>query len=64
MKAAIPTLTSGDSGLDLFAQSVKQNLDSMTGQLKNKPKLKPLAATATLAEVITQLNAILSRLQE
>lgn len=64
MKAAIPTLTTGSNDVDLFAQAVKQNLDGLTGQLKNKPKLKPLAATATLAEVIAQLNAILDRLQE
>lgn len=64
MKAAIPTLTTGANDVDLFAQAVKQNLDGMTGQLKNKPKLNPLAATATLAEVITQLNTILSRIQE
>ncbi|MCY1170153.1 hypothetical protein D9M73_102140 [compost metagenome] len=63
MKAAIPTLMTADSDLAQFASAVKQNVDSMTGQQKNAVKLVPLESTATLAQVITQLNAILERMQ-
>ncbi|MCY1165186.1 hypothetical protein D9M73_50860 [compost metagenome] len=63
MKAAIPALMTPDADLSQFAAAVKQNVDSMTGQQKNAVKLVPLASTATLAEVITQLNAILDRMQ-
>lgn len=60
--AAVPFLKSGHSGTDAFAQAVKQNLDWMTGQQKNAPPLKALAATATLAEVIEQVNQLRKRM--
>lgn len=63
MKTAIPPLATGDANVDRFAEAVKQNLDGITGQQKNAVKLKPLAATATTAEQITRLNALLERLQ-
>lgn len=63
MKAAIPALMTPDSDLAQFAAAVKQNVDSLTGQQKNSVKLEPLESTATLANVITQLNAILDRMQ-
>lgn len=62
-KASIPVLRSGNSATDRFAQAVKQNLDSITGQRQNIPKLTPLESGATTAEIIAQLNAILQRLQ-
>ena len=63
MKAAIPTLMTGKEDIDRFADAVKQNIDSITGQQKNIPKLLPLASTATTAEQITRLNDLLERLQ-
>ena len=63
MKQAIPTLNTGDANLDRFAESVKQNLDSITGQQKNATRLQPLASTATTAEQIARLNALLERIQ-
>lgn len=62
-KAAIPSLVSGTGAVDSFADAVKQNLDTLSGQHKNAVKLKALPATATLAQVITQLNSILVRIQ-
>jgi hypothetical protein len=62
-KAAIPTLNTGQIGLDQFAAAVKQNVDSITGQARNVERLQPLPATATLAEVINRLNIITARLQ-
>ena len=63
MKASINVVRTGDPALDRALDSIKQNLDQITGQARNSQKLEPLKATATLAEVITQLNAILARLQ-
>lgn len=63
MKAALPTVTSGNAQVDAFCGAVKQNMDQITGQQKNVPVLVPLESTATLAETITQLNAILARMQ-
>ena len=63
MKSAIPSLNTGSADVDRFADAVKTNLDSITGQQKNAVKLLPLAATATTAEMITRLNALLDRIQ-
>lgn len=62
-KASIPVVLSGDAELRLFASSVKQNLDAITGQARNTKELKPLPTDATLAQVITQVNALLNRMQ-
>jgi hypothetical protein len=62
-KASIPTVNTGTLDLDQFASAVKQNLDSITAQARNVERLQPLPATATLADVITRLNAIVARLQ-
>jgi len=62
-RASVPVLVTQDRNLDAFAQAVKQNMDWLTGQQKNSPPLKPLAATATLAEVIEQVNQLQKRLQ-
>jgi hypothetical protein len=62
-KSAIPTVNTGQFELDQFAAAVKQNLDAITAQARNVERLQPLPATATLADVITRLNAITARLQ-
>jgi hypothetical protein len=62
-KAAIPVVNSGQFDIDQFASAVKQNMDAMTGQARNVARLQPLPTTATLAEVIAQLNAVVDRLQ-
>lgn len=62
-KVAIPTVTTGMAEVDRCLEAVKQNLDSITGQEKNATKLKPLASTATSAEQVELLNALLARIQ-
>lgn len=62
-KAPIPVLRSGNSEIDRFGEAVKQSLDSLTGQQKNAVKLLPLPATATNADIIARLNALLERIQ-
>jgi hypothetical protein len=63
MKTPIPVVLTGQADIDRFAEAVKANIDSLTGQQKNATKLAPLAPTATLADVITQINAMLARMQ-
>jgi hypothetical protein len=62
-KAAIPAVMTGKNDLDLALSSIKQNLDVITGQARNVSRIQPLSTTATLAEVIAQLNAVVERLQ-
>jgi hypothetical protein len=62
-KPAIPTVNTGDPELDHALRNVKQSLDSITGQGRNVTRLEPLPATATLDQVIAQLNAVVDRLQ-
>lgn len=62
-KSSIPVVHSGRSDLDLALSAIKQNLDSITGMARGVDRLKPLPETATLAQVIAQLNAVVDRLQ-
>ncbi len=63
MKVAIPATNTGDDQVDRFAEAVKLNMESMMGQNKNSVKLSALPSTATNADIINQLNAILARIQ-
>lgn len=62
MKAAVPDLRSGTQQVDAWAQAVKQNIDWMTGQQKNAAPLQVLTSTATLSQVIEQVNQLQKRL--
>ena len=62
-KAAIPAVLTGKPDLDRALSSMKQNIDAITGQARNVERLEPLPATATLADVIERLNAVVARLQ-
>jgi hypothetical protein len=62
-KAAIPTVRTGQPNVDRAFDSIKQTLDSITGQARNVERLQPLPQTATLQQVITRLNEIVDRLQ-
>lgn len=62
-RQAIPTLRSGNKAVDQHAASVKATIDGLTGQHPNVPDLKRLDTTATLPEVIQQLNLVIDRLQ-
>lgn len=61
-KAAIPVLRSGLAEVDRFAEVIKQNMDWLTGQQKNSPSVKALASTATLSDVIAEVNKIIRRI--
>lgn len=62
-KAAIPAVLTGKPDLDRALSSMKQNIDEITAQARNVERLEPLPATASLADVIARLNAIVARLQ-
>jgi len=62
-KPAIPAVRTGQAELDNALLAVKQTLDAMTGQARNTTALSPLPQTASLVDVIRQLNAILARMQ-
>lgn len=60
---AIPVINPGDPELAQFATSVKETLDAITAQQRNAATLAPLASTATTADIINRLNALLARIQ-
>lgn len=62
-KTAIPAVMTGNRDVDLALSSIKQNLDSITGQARNLDRFAPLPATASLTDVIDRVNAIVARLQ-
>lgn len=62
-KSAIPTVLTGKPDVDRALSSMKQNLDEITAQARNTARFEPLPSTATLADVITRLNAVVDRLQ-
>jgi hypothetical protein len=62
-KPAIPDVRTGQVELDRALSAVKQSLDAITGQARNAAKLTPLLPTATLADTVIRLNALLDRLQ-
>ena len=63
-KPGLPLVrNTGHSELDRFCQGVKQTLDGMTGQDRSAARLEPLPATATLAQVIERLNAVVALIQ-
>ena len=62
-KAAIPAVLTGKPDLDRALSSMKQNIDEITAQARNVDRLSPLPSTASLADVIARLNAVLARLQ-
>jgi len=62
-KAAIPAVLTGKPDLDRALSSMKQNIDEITAQARNVDRLSPLSDTATLADVIVRLNAVVARLQ-
>lgn len=46
-----------------FDEAVKENLEILTGRRPNVAKLTKLASTASTADIITKINALLDRLQ-
>lgn len=58
---AIPAVPRPGLPRDGFDAAVKENLEILTG--KRGEKIKPLADTASTAEIIAKINEIIARLQ-
>lgn len=63
-KPAIPPTSSLDLDLARIVEPMKQNIEMITGARPGSVPLSPLASTATLSDVIVQLNKILSRINQ
>jgi hypothetical protein len=62
-KSAIPSIRTTDPALNRVLDALKQNVDSITGQARNVEKLELLPETASTADVIAKINAIIDRIQ-
>jgi hypothetical protein len=61
-KPAIPGTASLPLDMAQIIEPLKQNVELITGARPGSTAISPLATTATLADVITQVNLILSRI--
>jgi len=61
-KPAIPVTSSLPLDIAQVVEPLKQNVELITGARPGSTALSPLATTATLTDVITQVNLILSRI--
>jgi hypothetical protein len=61
-KPAIPVTSSLPLDIAQVVEPLKQNVELITGARPGSTALSPLATTASLSDVITQVNLILSRI--
>ena len=62
-KPAIPGTGSLPQNLAQVIEPLKANVEPITGARPGVDSINPLSSTATLADVIVQLNKILSRIE-
>jgi hypothetical protein len=62
-KPAIPGTGSLQREIAMFIEPLKANVELITGSRPGAVSIDPLPSTATLEDVITQLNKILSRIE-
>jgi hypothetical protein len=62
-KPAIPGIGALTPEMARVLEPVKANIEIITGARPGSTSIAPLQADATLAQVITQLNLILSRIE-
>jgi hypothetical protein len=63
-KPAIPPTSTLPLDVARVVEPLKQNMESVTGARPGSVVITALPATATLADVITQMNKILSRINQ
>lgn len=63
MKPAIPGTGTLQREIAIFIEPLKANVELITGARPGSISLSQLPATATLADVIVQLNKIVSRIE-
>ena len=61
-KAAIPVAQRTDDILPALA-ALAHNVNMVTGQHQNSPRLAPLEATASTADIIVAINTLIERVQ-
>lgn len=62
-KSTIPDVPSGhDEKTRLFLDAVKDNVEKITGRGRGSKPLTKLASTATTAQIITTLNAVIDQI--
>jgi hypothetical protein len=64
IKPSIPGTGSLGREIGMFIEPIKANIELITGSRPGAVSLTPLPDTATLEQVIAQLNAILSRINQ
>lgn len=62
-KPSIPPTSNLPLDLARVVEPMKQNIEIITGSRPGSETIDPLPTTATLAQVIAQLNLILSRIE-
>ena len=63
IKPSIPGTSTLQREIGMFIEPMKANIELITGARPGAVSIDPLPATATLADCITQLNKILSRIE-
>lgn len=63
IKPSIPGTSTLQREIAMFIEPLKANVELITGARPGAVSLDPLPTTATLADVIVQLNKILSRIE-
>jgi hypothetical protein len=63
-KPSIPATNSLPPELGRIIEPIKANVEIITGARPGSAALAPLPSTATLTQVVAQLNLILSRIQQ
>lgn len=63
-KPAIPGTSSLDPDLARVLEPIKANIEMITGARPGTTSLAALPSTASLADVIAKVNAILSRINQ
>lgn len=61
-KPAIPVVNTEDRTVNQAFAAIKENIELLTGSRPGSAPLPLLASTATLADVISAMNSLISRI--
>lgn len=63
-KPGIPGTSSLPSELARVIEPIKQNIEIITGARPGVSEIQPLASTASLSQVISKVNELISRINQ
>ena len=63
-KPAIPGTSSLSQDLARVIEPIKQNVEIITGARPGVSEIQPLASTASLSDVISKVNELISRINQ